>query len=107
MSGCSNGYSPFSRATSTSARTTKATISSSTAIWLIGGVASMPRPPLYKYTPGQASAEELEATFVARAPLLDQLVTRAEQWLAGAGPEHTLLLGPRGIGKTHLLRLLA
>src|SRR5688572_28205721 len=67
----------------------------------------MPRASLYKYTPGQASPEELEATFVARHGLLDQLLVRTQQWCGGAAPEHTLLIGPRGMGKTHLLRLVA
>jgi hypothetical protein len=67
----------------------------------------MPRTAVYKYTPGQASPEELEATFVGREALLEQLLTRTQQWCAGAAPEHTLVLGPRGMGKTHLLRLLA
>jgi tetratricopeptide (TPR) repeat protein len=67
----------------------------------------MPSTALYKYTPGQASPEELQATFVGRDGLLDHLLARARDWRRGAAPEHTLLLGPRGIGKTHLLRLFA
>ena len=67
----------------------------------------MPRTSLYKYTPGQASPEELEATFVARQGLLNQLLTRTQQWCSGEAPEHTLILAPRGMGKTHLLRLFA
>lgn len=65
----------------------------------------MLRAALYKYSPGQASPEELEATFVGREGLLDQLLRRTAQWCEGAAPEHALLLGPRGSGKTHLLHL--
>lgn len=66
----------------------------------------MPRSQVYKYTPGQASTEELEATFVGRERLLGQLLVRLREWADGAPAEHTLLVGPRGMGKTHLLRLL-
>jgi tetratricopeptide (TPR) repeat protein len=71
-----------------------------------GGSVSMPRDQVYKYTPGQASTEELEATFVGRERLLEQLLARLCEWAHGAPAEHTLLVGPRGMGKTHLLRLL-
>ncbi|HEY8693730.1 MAG TPA: hypothetical protein VIR57_13435, partial [Chloroflexota bacterium] len=66
----------------------------------------MPINALYKYTPGQASPEQLEATTVAREPLLRQILQRLREWRDGQAPEHYLLAGPRGIGKTHLLLLL-
>lgn len=67
----------------------------------------MPEPVLYKYTPGQAPPELLEAAHVPRGGIMERIETRAAQWCAGAGHEHTLILGPRGTGKTHLLHVLA
>ncbi len=61
---------------------------------------------LLRFTPGQLAPELLAATLVAREPLLTQILDRVEQWEQGAGPEHFLLLGFRGMGKTHLLELV-
>lgn len=56
------------------------------------------------YNPATLTADELRAQFVARMPILERLLDE----LRGAErPQHQLLVGPRGMGKTTLLRRLA
>lgn len=55
------------------------------------------------YNPHLQSRQELLATFVARQPLLDELVDD----LRRGGKQHHLLIGDRGAGKTTLLLRLA
>ena len=58
------------------------------------------------YNPALMSDEELQATFVARQPLIDELLSLIEHQPDGAGIQHVILIGPRGMGKTTtLLRL--
>jgi tetratricopeptide (TPR) repeat protein len=59
-----------------------------------------------RFTPWLTPKEQLEAIFVARQPLLNDLVERAKQAAASPARNHTLLVGPRGAGKTHLLAML-
>jgi tetratricopeptide (TPR) repeat protein len=59
-----------------------------------------------RFTPWLTPKDQLEAIFVARQSLLDDLVERAEQTTASPARNHTLLVGPRGAGKTHLLAML-
>ena len=59
-----------------------------------------------RFTPWQTPREQLEAIFVAREPMLHDLVTRSLQILESRSRVHTLVVGPRGSGKTHLLALL-
>jgi DNA-binding MarR family transcriptional regulator len=59
-----------------------------------------------RFTPWLTPKEQLEAIFVARQALLDDLVERAKQTTASPARNHTLLVGPRGAGKTHLLAML-
>ncbi|MDR0417258.1 MAG: hypothetical protein LBH76_08120, partial [Propionibacteriaceae bacterium] len=59
-----------------------------------------------RFTPWQTPRRDLEAIFVARQPILDELVARAERAAGSASRPHTLLVGPRGAGKTHLLAML-
>lgn len=58
------------------------------------------------YRPQRTEPEFLEATSVGREPLLQEILERLERWKPGASRQHYLLIGPRGIGKTHLLRLV-
>lgn len=58
------------------------------------------------FSPAAADPAELEAHTVGRADLLDTLVTRFKGAARDGARPHTLLLGPRGSGKTHTLRLV-
>ena len=65
----------------------------------------MPRS-MHIYRPQRTRAELLEETSVGREPLVTSIVERLARWTPGASRQHYLLIGPRGIGKTHLLRLI-
>src|SRR3954464_11860372 len=54
------------------------------------------------YNPRQLDRETLKAIFTARRGLLDRLI----QDLHAKRPTHQLIVGPRGMGKTSLLRRL-
>lgn len=62
-------------------------------------------PAIARFTPGTMPPEFLETMFVSRQPLLDALVHRAEEAAMGVNQHHTLIVGPRGSGKTHLLMM--
>ena len=47
----------------------------------------------------------LERLFVAREPTLDAILARVDAAAASVERNHTLLVGPRGAGKTHLISL--
>lgn len=61
--------------------------------------------PLLKFTPSAQDPEVLEAITVQRESLIAKLVEVALD--PGGGARHQLLIGPRGIGKTHILSLVA
>jgi tetratricopeptide (TPR) repeat protein len=63
------------------------------------------RQPLPIFTPSLATAELLERVFVARETLLEDIVTRIKAAADSPTRNHTLLVGPRGAGKTHLITL--
>ncbi len=58
------------------------------------------------FTPSLMSAEDLEHIFVQREPLAQDLVKRIVNSTKGKGKEHSLLIGMRGMGKTHLVSLV-
>ena len=58
------------------------------------------------YTPSLMPQEALEAIFVKREHLAERLVDKAVESVTTASKHHVLLVGPRGIGKTHLMSLL-
>jgi tetratricopeptide (TPR) repeat protein len=58
------------------------------------------------FTPSLMSAEDLEHIFVQREPLAQELIGRIVQSTKGSGKEHSLLIGMRGMGKTHLVSLV-
>lgn len=62
-------------------------------------------PPLMKFTPSAQDPAVLEAITVQREPLVAKLVEDALDVEGGA--RHRLLIGPRGMGKTHILALVA
>ena len=57
-------------------------------------------------TPSQMEPESLEAIFVQREPLAGRLVDKIVESAKTASKHHALLVGPRGIGKTHLVSLV-
>lgn len=59
------------------------------------------------FNPIRAREGELEATLVARRPLLDELETSIVGDARGASPRHWLIVAPRGSGKSHLTEALA
>ncbi len=62
------------------------------------------RPPR-PFTPRQEDPGRLEQRTVGRATLLAVLAERLAAAATGRTRPHTLLVGPRGSGKTHLLRV--
>ncbi|MFM7199951.1 MAG: AAA family ATPase [Myxococcota bacterium] len=63
-------------------------------------------PELSYFTPSMMKPALLEAVFVKRAPMLEHLLTQVHQGLMGGSLPQVLLMGPRGMGKTHLISLL-
>jgi len=66
---------------------------------------SLHRPALYN--PALWSRDEVKTYYIARQPLLTRLVDDLRRERAGSRPQHRLLLGVRGMGKSTLLRRLA
>lgn len=66
----------------------------------------MAEPFLSRFTPSLMSAEALEAIFVQREPLAQRLVDLICECVSTRSSQHTLLIGPRGIGKTHMAALV-
>jgi tetratricopeptide (TPR) repeat protein len=61
---------------------------------------------LSRFTPSLMAPETLEAIFVQRKGLASQIVERIWSAAEARKGEHTLLVGSRGVGKTHLVSLL-
>src|SRR5260370_20714638 len=55
------------------------------------------------YNPEQMPDSEIKQTFVARQWLIDELMSLLKRQPAGAGTQHSVIIGPRGIGKTTVL----
>ena len=58
--------------------------------------------PVKKHNPGFLTDEELIATFCVRVPEYESILESLHTWTENSSP-HTLVIGPRGSGKTHLL----
>jgi len=58
-----------------------------------------------RFTPSLMSHDVLERLFVARERTLDAILARVDASAASRERNHTLLVGPRGAGKTHLVAL--
>ena len=58
------------------------------------------------YNPELMPVEELKATFVARAGLVDELIQLIKGQPKGAGTQHVVIIAPRGMGKTTMLLML-
>ena len=59
-----------------------------------------------RYTPSLLAPEDLEAIFVQRHKLANRLVEQIRDSALTDSKQFTLLIGPRGIGKTHLVSML-
>ncbi|MGD2092776.1 MAG: ATP-binding protein [Candidatus Aminicenantes bacterium] len=60
----------------------------------------------YKYNPSQISPQELEATFVGREYLMEEILSKLNQQAQAKSNQNYLIIGPRGIGKTNTLLIL-
>ena len=58
-----------------------------------------------RYSPGNMDRESLEALFVGRRDVMDDVLTRAKLSIDDSQKHYLLLVGPRGSGKTHFLAL--
>lgn len=58
------------------------------------------------YNPDAMSEQEIKATFVARQPLVDELLTLIERQPDGFGVQHVVIIAPRGMGKTTVLLMI-
>ncbi len=58
------------------------------------------------YRPGLSSIDQLKKTVVGQQEIIAGLLAVLEQYADELSPNHTLFVGPHGIGKTHLLKLL-
>ncbi|MDD5333223.1 MAG: AAA family ATPase [Rhodoferax sp.] len=61
---------------------------------------------LSHFTPSLMAPETLETMLVQREPLLTRCLDNVIESLRTGSSHHTLFVGPRGIGKTHLISLL-
>ena len=61
---------------------------------------------IWRFTPSRTEPELLEGIFVQRQALLTDIQERVADSATTGSMHHVLLIGPRGIGKTHLISLL-
>lgn len=61
---------------------------------------------LSAFNPSTMSPQLLEAIFVEREPLVQELLSGIRGSLSPTSKAHALVLGPRGMGKTHLVSLI-
>ncbi len=66
----------------------------------------MGSPFLSRFTPSLMRPEALEALFVQRYALADRIVDLIRESIVTSAKHHNLLIGPRGIGKSHLVSLI-
>ena len=58
-----------------------------------------------RYSPGNMSRESLEALFVGRDEIMENVLSRLMKSMKGPEKHYLLLVGPRGSGKTHFIAL--
>ena len=58
-----------------------------------------------RYSPGNMDRESLEALFVGRQDVMEDVLSRITRSVQSPEKHYILLVGPRGAGKTHLLAL--
>lgn len=61
----------------------------------------------HKYTPGEMSAAELEATFAARGHTVDYLVKSLRDQIHSGTLSSFVITGPRGAGKSTVIQMVA
>jgi tetratricopeptide (TPR) repeat protein len=66
----------------------------------------MSNTALFSFTPSLMDVEALEAIFVQRKDLAVDLVERVRESALTSAKLHTLIVGARGMGKTHLVSLV-
>jgi tetratricopeptide (TPR) repeat protein len=59
------------------------------------------------FTPGRQTDDELKAAYIARPDLLESILDDIAATRLGGIPQHHLVIGQRGMGKTTLLRRIA
>ena len=60
----------------------------------------------YPYSPRKADFEQLSYSFVARESLLEELITTIREQADAKALQHWMILGMRGMGKSHLIALI-
>ncbi|MGP8199786.1 MAG: AAA family ATPase [Limisphaerales bacterium] len=60
----------------------------------------------HKYTPGEMSAHELEATFAARGETVEYLLSSLRQQIKSSTLSSFVITGPRGSGKSTIIRMV-
>ena len=58
-----------------------------------------------RYSPGNMDRDSLEALFVGRHDIMEDMLSRTGTSISGPQKHYMLLVGPRGSGKTHFLAL--
>jgi predicted ArsR family transcriptional regulator/DNA polymerase III delta prime subunit len=66
----------------------------------------MNAPFVSRFNPGLMDRDTLEALFVQREKLAENIVTAIKESVSTGSRKHVLLLGPRGIGKTCLIAIV-
>ena len=61
---------------------------------------------IWRFSPNQTDPKLLEAIFVGRESLLQNVVEKIADTASSGSTHHVLLYGPRGIGKSHFAALL-
>lgn len=60
-----------------------------------------------KFNPNQSTPETIKRTFTGRKQILETILDNITDNVSRTHNQHILLTGPRGIGKTHLLRMIS
>ena len=60
----------------------------------------------FSFTPSLLPSDALEALFVQKEDLVERIVELTSDSVANDAKYHFLLVGPRGIGKTHTVSLI-
>lgn len=66
----------------------------------------MPHTALSHFTPSLMASSTLEAIFVKRQRELERILEQLRSGVLEGSHHHILLLGPRGIGKTHMMSMI-